>query len=461
MRRHRLLSTVVAKLSTMKWKRRALSIVVLIMEKTAISIAYAIAIASGALAQDVRSDKSEAASTADSIKYTLDPVLVTATRSERPIYRVPYAIDVIEQDDIQRGRTGLWLDEALRALPGIMVHNRFNLSQGDRITLRGVGSRTPFGVRGIKIILDGIPLTMPDGQSLNNLDLASAGKIEILPTCFVFVWQHRRRLINIQTESAQTVPICFQPQFIAGSNGLLKWQGKLSGKIGKQAYFANVSRLQLDGHREHSAASTTALNAIGRHEISNRFSLTTLFNYFDAPYLLNPSSLSKTEAEVAPTATRFFIKQQGAGKQTRQGQGGLTFKYRRSESHQFEATLYGLSRALLNPIPGRIIELDRISGGVRAVFSQRFQAGGSQLRWTAGADYEAQFDTRVEFQNQGIPAAQVRSLKKTRFFAPAIWPAVIGSERAGLGNWSVFGAGIGAQSQVGFDSGSALRPLSS
>ncbi len=211
----------------------------------------------------------------------------------------------------------------------MVVNNRYNLSQGDRITIRGIGSRTPFDVHGIKIILDGIPLTMPDGQSqLNNLDPGSADKIEILrgPSSALY-GNAAGGLINIQTESAQTVPIWIQPQFIAGSNDLRKWQAKFSGKIGKQSYLVNVSKLQLDGHREHSAASTSSLNAVGRHEISNHFSLTTLFNYFDAPYLLNPSSLSKTEAANSSSTTRFFIKQQGAGKKIRQGQGGITFKY--------------------------------------------------------------------------------------------------------------------------------------
>lgn len=388
------------------------------MKRTFLSLTLALAIAHEALAQEAQ-PLPDSAMASDSIRYFLKPVLVTATRSEQIIYRVPYALDLIAQRDLQRAEVGLSLDEALRALPGVVVNNRYNLSQGDRITIRGIGSRTPFGVRGIKIILDGIPLTMPDGQSqLNNLDLGSAGKIEIIrgPSSSLY-GNAAGGLINIQTQSVQTIPIRMQPQFIAGSNGLRKWQAKFSGKIGKQAYLINVSKLQFAGHRQHAAAGSVSLNAIGRHEISKRFSLTTVFNYFDAPYLLNPGALSKTEAETSPTTTRFLIKQQGAGKKIEQGQAGITFKYGASAADQFEATLYGLSRSLLNPIPGRIIELDRAAGGMRAVFNKQFSFGSSLWRWTIGADYEAQYDARVEFQNRGIPPEQTGVIAADKIFS--------------------------------------------
>jgi len=337
---------------------------------------------------------------ADSTRYELAPIIVTATRSERALDRVPYAISVIEQKEIQRGEIGLSLAEALRAIPGVMVNNRFNLSQGDRLSIRGLGSRAPFGVRGVKIILDGIPLTMPDGQSqLNNLDLGSVGKIEILrgPSSSLY-GNAAGGVIDIQTEINANRSLQIQPQFIAGSYGLRKSQGKISGRLGPQTFLINVSRLQLAGYRENSAAQSTAINAVGHREISKHLELTTVFNYFDAPYLLNPSSLSKTDAQKSPAQTRLFVKQQGASKSTRQGQGGVTLKYLGENSH-FESTIYGLSRTLRNPIPGRIIELDRTSGGFRAVYEKRRPFGSVKF----GADYERQKDTRAEFENLGLP----------------------------------------------------------
>ena len=252
------------------------------------------------------SPASDSSTPPDTILYRLKPVVVTATRGERLLHRVPYALDVLGQRELQRGEVGLSLDEGLRSLPGVVVNNRYNLSQGDRITIRGVGSRTSFGVRGIKIILDGVPLTMPDGQSqLNNLDLGSAGRIEVVrgPSSSLY-GNAAGGLITIQSESPPDTPVQIQPQFVAGSYDLRKWQAKVSGEIERQSYFVNVSHLGLAGHREHSDATSVSLNAVGRREVSQHTSLAVVLNYFDAPYLLNPSSLSKAEAETSPTTTR-------------------------------------------------------------------------------------------------------------------------------------------------------------
>ena len=363
-----------------------------------------------ALPQDARGGKGDSSLASDSTRYELAPIIVTATRSEREIDRVPYAVGVVTQNEIQRAKPGLSLDEALRAMPGVLVNNRFNLSQGDRLSIRGLGGRAPFGVRGVKVILDGIPLTLPDGQSqLNNLDLGSASKIEVLrgPASSLY-GNAAGGLIDIRTESEFTKPVQIAPQFIAGSYGLRKWQAKISGHSAPQSYLINLSHLQLEGYREHSAAQSTAVNAVAHRELSQHAKLSAVFNYFNAPYLLNPSSLSKNEVASAPSQTRFFIKQQGAGKHTSQGQGGLTFRHYDETTH-LEATLFGLSRDLSNPIPGRIIELDRNSGGLRTVLGKRGQFGAVFWRGTAGMDYERQRDTRVEFANLGIPSDQVEA----------------------------------------------------
>jgi iron complex outermembrane receptor protein len=368
--------------------------------------------------EELQPQKQDSLQTSEEPKYTLKPIIVTATRSERPILWVPYAIDVIKKQEIQRAEVGLSLDEALRTIPGVLVNNRYNLAQGDRISIRGIGSRAPFGVRGVKIILDGIPLTMPDGQAkLDNLDFGSAGNIEILrgPSSSLY-GNAAGGVINIQTQSAMPVPFLVQPRCIVGADGFRKWQGKFSGSFGKHSYLLNLNKLQLDGFREHSSASFTSANVVGRHEISNHIRLTTVFNYFDAPYLLNPSSLTKVDAEMSPAETRFFVKQQGAGGRKRQGQGGITFKYNDGKANQFEATFYGLSRSVLNTIPGRIIELDRISGGMRAVFSKRFRVNGWPFRWTTGTDFEVQNDSKLEFENLGIPKEQVDSVDANDIF---------------------------------------------
>ncbi|MDA0747892.1 MAG: TonB-dependent receptor, partial [bacterium] len=335
--------------------------------------------------------------------YELAPLTVTATRTERPIFQLPYAIDLVEVETISPAGLGLSLEDALQEIPGITVHNRHNLSQGDRIVIRGVGSRAPFGVRGVKIILDGIPLTFPDGQAqLNNLDLGSLGKIEILrgPSAFLY-GNAAGGLINLHTRTGAPQPFQARPRILLGENGLRKGQAALSGQTAKHGYTLNLVHLEQDGHRTHAATRSTALNTVGRLSF-NHLNLTTVFNYYNAPYLLNPSSLTKEDARTAPGSSRFFNQQQGAGKRVHQGQAGITLRYHPSTLN-LQTTLYAVKRTLFNPIPGRIIDLDRTSWGLRTVLSNTKRLTHTTLRWTLGADLETQYDTRLEFENQGLP----------------------------------------------------------
>jgi len=115
------------------------------------------------------------------ISSTIDSVVVTATRYSIPLNETPFAIDVINSNSTLKITNPLTLKEVLNTQAGVQVRNRHNLAQGDKILIRGIGTRAQFGIRGIKLFLDGIPLTFPDGQAqLNNLDLQTINRIEIV-----------------------------------------------------------------------------------------------------------------------------------------------------------------------------------------------------------------------------------------------------------------------------------------
>ena len=112
---------------------------------------------------------------------SIDSLTVTVLRGSDAINQTPYAISIRDQAELQLGNTGLSLEEALQGLPGVQVQNRYNYAVGERISIRGFGARAGFGVRGIKIIVDGIPATMADGQStLDHVDIGSLGRAEVL-----------------------------------------------------------------------------------------------------------------------------------------------------------------------------------------------------------------------------------------------------------------------------------------
>src|SRR6266567_2955603 len=119
---------------------------------------------------------------ADSLRvYTLPPAVVSVTRANPPINRIPQAVQLVDKTEISRARPTWGLDEALATVPGVYAANRYNFSVDQRISIRGFGARSAFAVRGIKVLLDGIPQTLPDGQGqLTNLELGAADRIEVL-----------------------------------------------------------------------------------------------------------------------------------------------------------------------------------------------------------------------------------------------------------------------------------------
>lgn len=111
----------------------------------------------------------------------LNPVVVTATRVEQNSFDLPVSIDVVDKSAIRDGQLQMTLSESLIRVPGITAQNRNQQAQDAQLSTRGFGSRSSFGVRGVRVYVDGIPLTMPDGQGQPGVvDLSAIKSIEVM-----------------------------------------------------------------------------------------------------------------------------------------------------------------------------------------------------------------------------------------------------------------------------------------
>jgi iron complex outermembrane receptor protein len=132
----------------------------------------------------------------------LAPIVVTPTRVEQSSFDLPVSIDAFDKEQIQEGQQQVNLSETLVRAPGVVANTRQNYAQDLQISIRGFGARSTFGVRGVRIIADGIPLTMPDGQGqAANIDLGSAQRVEVLRGPFSALYGNSSGgVINVFTE---------------------------------------------------------------------------------------------------------------------------------------------------------------------------------------------------------------------------------------------------------------------
>ncbi|HET7563356.1 MAG TPA: TonB-dependent receptor [Gemmatimonadaceae bacterium] len=337
---------------------------------------------------------------------TLPPVVVTVTRdAARSPLELPFAISATRPDSVRPGQRHLSLDETLFLLPGVTVANRNNPTQDPRISIRGFGARSAFGVRGVRVLRDGIPLTLPDGQTpVDYLDLASIGRIEVIRGSAAALYGNASGgVIDIQSSAPPTDPFAVQLRTWGDSGGVRRWLGSAGGTIGRVQYQGDVGHNETDGFRDYSNQRVTSgfgrvMTTVGTTDLALE-----VMGY-DMPLAENPGALTAAELDTNRTMADPLSVSKEAGKAVRQGQIGLTATHTTGE-RQLTAMLYGGWRNLDNPLTFAIVKFGRVSygGGVRSTMPMHLF--GLAHRVSIGADVQRQDDDRQNFKNCNPPSA--------------------------------------------------------
>jgi iron complex outermembrane receptor protein len=351
----------------------------------------------------------------------LDSVLVTVTRGLDGLGHTPFAVSVQGEANLQLGNTGYSLEEALQGLPGVQVQNRYNYTVGERISIRGAGARAQFGVRGLKVLVDGIPATMADGQStLDHLDLGSLGRAEVLrgPASAIY-GNGGGGVLSFETVRPPDVPIRQEAKSVFGGDGLVRLQSTTSGTLDGTTYLVNLARLSYDGFRDHPDDPSTLFggadrfnaNAQVRTELAGG-ALQITGNFFDLDGE-NAGQLNQSDFEAGVRTARGFNVNQGTRKDVHQGQIGATWSGPVS-SVQAQFSGWGLFRDMDNPIPPSVIDLERTAFGARAAVTTQTPGESGDLTWTAGIDLDLQRDNRLNFENEsGARGALILDQRET------------------------------------------------
>lgn len=326
-------------------------------------------------------------------------VLVTVTRAPLELRLAPYSITTIVRTPAARARPGIALDEALRFVPGVQVDNRFNHALGERISVRGMGARAQFGVRGVRVVFDGIPATLPDGQTaLGHVDPAFVHRVEVIRGPASGLWGNAAGgVIQMSTALPTREGSVHGAGITAGSHGLLRTGIETGARWANGAYLVQASRLGYGGYREFNEARTYRAHArvvqgVGPGEIE----LVAGGVDYDAQ---NPGSLSRALLEEDPAAAFPNNVRQRTGERGGQWNVGATWRTP-SPFGPMRWSGYLIDREIENPIPPQIIDLDRVSGGVRGSLDGAASMGPALARWTVGVEAESQRDDRRNHANE-------------------------------------------------------------
>lgn len=349
-----------------------------------------------------------------------DGVVVSATRAPAPVLQVPASVDRIYGEEIREGRPQVNLSETLGRVPGIVVQNRQNYAQDLQISSRGFGARATFGVRGIRIIVDGVPATMPDGQGqAATIPLGSVRSIEVLRGPFSALYGNAAGGVIVAQSEEPDTPFVEANGF-AGRYGSARAALKFGGAWGAWSALVDASRFETDGYREHSAAQRDLLNAKTRLRIGEDTSLSLVANALRQPDAQDPGGLTREQYEQDPRQVRVPVLQFDARKTTLQEQAGLTLAHRFSPATRAEATVYYGERWVEQFLPfntNGVINLDRdYGGGALRGFHDTELLGGA-LRLSFGAEHERALDRRRGFDNLAGDPGALRRDEDNRVFS--------------------------------------------
>lgn len=336
----------------------------------------------------------------DTAAARLEPVVVEVGRgAQRSLLRLPFAVTAQTPDSMRPGQRHLSLDETLWLIPGLSVANRNNPSQDPRISIRGFGARSAFGVRGIRILRDGIPLTLPDGQTpVDYLDLESVGRVEVMRGSASSLYGNAGGgVVDIRTSEPLQTPISGAVRAWNGGFRSRRFVAKLAGAAAGYGYQTNVSRTESDGYRHYSRQRTS--NGFGRVSYENEGgSYAIEWLGVHTPVAENPGAITRAQFDAdARTADPLSIRK-SARKAVTQSQFGLTAR-RFGSRAEIEASGYIGTRALDNPLTFAIVDLGRTMSGGNLRATVPFSLLGADQRMTIGVEGQLQNDLRRNFTN--------------------------------------------------------------
>ncbi|MEO8307225.1 MAG: TonB-dependent receptor [Pseudomonadota bacterium] len=342
----------------------------------------------------------------------LDTIEVSATRLRGVADDdVPASVSTVQLGG-DSNRPLVNVTEALVGIPGVIALDRQNYAQDTQLSIRGFGARSTFGVRGLRLYVDGIPASMPDGQGqLSHVNMLGADTMQVMRGPFSALYGNSSGgVVQFWSKpGAEGDPTRLRATY--GSFDSSSIGAQTMGKIGLFDYNLSASEFKTDGSRAHSAAQRDSFNARIGIDVGESRTLSLIANYLDLPDAQDPLGLTTTEWQADPHAATPAALQFNTRKSVEQLQGGLVFEQRLGESQTLHAMVYGGNREVVqflaipvatqaNPLnSGGVVDLNGNYHGGDLRWSWLGTIASRPAEFTIGANTDIQQQDRLGFEN--------------------------------------------------------------
>ena len=333
------------------------------------------------------------------VTITLSEVALQAPKTETPRNQLPFSLSVQSVDEFQKIYQQLSLQEYLVAVPGLFTQNANNYAQDLRISLRGFGARAAFGIRGIKLIVDGIPETTPDGQGqLDNLPLGLLSSVEVLRGPSASLYGNASGGVLYLNTLDQLENETIQLQSRLGAYGFQSYQLNTSLKGEKTVALLHINRTKTDGFRQNSGFEQTLFNTKIKHRLSPKSTLQLQLNYTDSPRAEDAGGITLEDTELDWSQARQRNVAYDTYESVNQFKSGLRWQQYWGEQWNLDTYGFYTFRDFYGKLPfenGGIIDLTRNYFG----FGSRLNYIQDKHRWQIGIETAQQADQRDRYLN--------------------------------------------------------------
>jgi len=364
------------------------------------------------IAQSDISGSLNASESSDTLRFELKPIQVVGFLNSKNPIETPFSISSITSRQLTFGQKGMSLGESMRSVPGLFIMNDENFAQDIRLSIRGFGSRSAFGIRGIKLFVDGFPQTTADGQSqVDNINLSFIQSAEIIRGSSSSIYGNASGgVIQLFTE-----PYPKQRQIKSsisiGDFGYRNIQSSIGDGANAQKYMLKISSKSYDGYRDNSEMNSFNINMKSLFELNQNSTLSMHYNYVDSPLSNDPGSLNKEQAGENRRSARIQNIDYQSGEKVLQHRLGASYKLKISNSSKLNILSFYTKRIFSNKLPfenGGQVDLKRSYWGLSAKYIIDNYFLKKPLSTTIGVDFSDQSDRRKRYNNiKGIRGSRV------------------------------------------------------